>query len=193
MKLVWERVRKKSSAFVEMALVNAWKTDVTANPSLLASVVEYGLQKLGYERIKPEQLTAIQSLLKGINVFMSVPTGFGKSLVYQLLPFCAERLLHSSSWEFKTPVVVIVSPLVSLMHDQVSKLAAKGVNAVCISGDVDLDDAYALVTEGRFTHVFGSPEAFVGSRKWRSLFLDKSFSGRVTAIAIDEAHCIVKW
>ncbi len=48
--------------------------------------------------LKPEQLTAVQSLLKGVNVFVSVSTGFGKSLVYQLLPFCAIHLLQSSPW-----------------------------------------------------------------------------------------------
>ncbi len=74
------------------------------------------------------------------------------------------------------------------MYDQVSKLAAKGVNAVC---DQENEDAYALVAEGRANHVFGSPEAFVGSRKWRGLFLDSDFAGRVAAV--DEVHCIVKW
>ena len=54
---------------------------------------------------------------------------------------------------------------------------------------------YVDVVEGRVTHLFGSPKAFIGNAKWRSLFVDKSidFSGRVVATAIDEAHCIVKW
>ncbi len=89
----------------------------------------------------------MQSLLKGVNVFMSVPTGYGMSLVYQMLPFRAERLLQSCSAESNTPVpvVIVISPLVSLMYDQVSKLAANGVNAVCVSGDQENEDAYALV------------------------------------------------
>ena len=111
--------------------------------------------------------------LKGQNAFVSLPTGFGKSLVYQVLPFCAERLLRGQFTQ-KTPVVVIVSPLVSLMYDQVAQLSSKNVRALCISGDQDAplesnaaswspeirSDAYTAV-EGRVTHVFGSPEAFL--------------------------------
>ena len=41
--------------------------------------------------------------------------------------------------------------------------------------------------------MYGSPEAFVGNKTWRSLFVDDRVSGRVVALAIDEAHCIVKW
>ncbi len=62
-----------------MVFLTTWKVGILASPSLLASTVEHGL---GYEQIKPEQLTAVQSLLKCVNVFMSVPTGFGKSLRY---------------------------------------------------------------------------------------------------------------
>ncbi len=119
-----------------MALLNAWRSSVATDPTVLAAAVEYGIQKLGYERIKPEQLSAVQAALKGEHVFVSVPTGFGKSLVYQLLPFCAESLLRSSGCaEPVTPIVVVVSPLLSLMHDQVSKLAGRGVKAMCISGE----------------------------------------------------------
>ena len=109
--------------------------------------------------------------LKGQNAFVSLPTGFGKSLVYQVLPFCTERLLKGQFTQ-KTPVVVIVSPLVSLMYDQVAQLS-KNVRALCISGNQDAplessvaswspeirSDAYTAV-EGRVTHLFGSPEAF---------------------------------
>ena len=172
-----------------------WEVDISQDPSLLADAVEYGLSKLGYVSIKPEQLSAVHCLLKGQNVFLSVSTGFGKSLMYQLLPFCAERLLKAQPSQ-KMPVVVVISPLVSLMYDQVSKLLCKNVRALCISGDQDAaNDTYIEVVEGRVTHLFGSPEAFIGNEKWRSLFVDRSidFSTRVVATAIDEAHCIVKW
>lgn len=177
-----------------MALFKNWIADIATDPSLVTRAVEEGLHQLGYEMIKPEQLAAVESLLKGDDVFLSVPTGFGKSLVYQLLPFCSDSLLRSctSSQMFDSAVVVVVAPLISLMHDQVSKLVAKGVKAVCASGE-NSSDALADVAEGRATHVFGSPEVFVGNKRWRSLFTDDRFSGRVVALAIDEAHCIVKW
>ena len=96
-------------------------------------------------------------------MFLSVPTGFGKSLVYQLLSFCAERLLKTQPLQ-GMPVVVI-SPLVSLMYDQVSKLLRKNVRALCISGDQNAaNDVYR---GGR-----RSCDAFV--RKPRGLYSMKS-------------------
>ena len=103
--------------------------------------------------------------LKGQNAFVSL------SLGYRVLPFCAERLLKGQFTQ-KTPVGVIISPLVSLMYDQVAQLSSKNVRALCISGDQDApfessaasrspeirSDAYTAV-EGRVTHLFGSPEA----------------------------------
>ena len=82
-------------------------------------------------------------------MFISVPTGFVKSLVYQLLPFCSESLLRSCkpSQTFKSPVVVVVSPLISLMHNQVSKLVTKGVKAMFISGE-NSDNAFTDMVEG---------------------------------------------
>ena len=177
-----------------MALYKTWVTELSTDPSLVTRAVEEGMRCMGYESIKSEQLSAVQSLLNGDDVLMSVPTGFGKSLVYQLLPFCADSLLRSctSSQTSQPSVVVVVSPLISLMEDQVSKLVAKGVKAVRISGETSRD-CIADVVEGRVTHIFGSPEAFIGNKTWRSLFVNDRFSGRVVALAIDEAHCIVKW
>ena len=149
-------------------------------------------RKLGYPTIKPEQLEAVESLLKGEDVFLSVPTGFGKSLVFQMLPFCADSLLRSCTSRYKSPVVVVIAPLLSLMHDQVSKLVSKGVKAVCDSGE-NPSVIFTAAVEGGFTHLFGSPESFVGNKSYRALFSDAAFSEVVVALAIDEAHCIVKW
>ena len=117
-------------------MFKTWKEGISRDPSLLDDAVEYGLSKLGVESIKPK--TAIGCMLpphlKGQNAFVSLPTGFGKSLVYQVLPFCAKRLLKGQFTQ-KTPVVVIISPLVSLMYDQVAQLSSKNVRALCISGD----------------------------------------------------------
>ena len=64
-----------------MALCKTWAPHVAADPSIVSLAVESGLRTLGYDSIKLEQLAAVASLLKGEDVFMSVPTGFGKSLV----------------------------------------------------------------------------------------------------------------
>ena len=93
-------------------------------------------------------------------------------------------------------VVLIVSPLLSPMDNQVAKLTSKGIRAISVSGKHDSDHVlYKEVVEGLVTHVYGSPEAFLGNAKWHCLLVDPSagFKERVFAIVVDEAHCIVNW
>ena len=155
-------------------MYKVWLERVDQEPTLLSSARKHGLTRLGYMSLKPEQLSAIDAILRGRDTFVSVPTGFGKSLVYQVLPFCADWLtgrvtgISTSS----KPVVMVVSPLLSLMHDQVAKLASKNILAICISGkQQDVDQTLKEVVEGSITHIYGSPEAFIGNEKWRSRFV----------------------
>ena len=133
-----------------MALCKTWAPHVAADPSIVSLAVESGLCTLGYDSIKLEQLAAVASLLKGEDVFMSVPTGFGKSLVYQILPYCSDSLLRSCgpavSGVPAVSAVVIVSPLISLMQDQVSKLTSRDIKAVCIAGE-HRHDVYSDIME----------------------------------------------
>ena len=120
------------------------------------------------------------------DVFVWLPTGFGKSVCFQTLPFlfdCKLGLVGSS----RNSVVLVVVPLVALMIDQVQALRKKEVNAVIISGGKGAKVPQELLaTEdslGTASLVFCSPEA-----------LEKaSFSDRVQAVAVDEAHCVSKW
>ena len=173
-----------------MALCHEWSTAVNADPAILSRSVEDGLSVLGYDSVKPEQLAAIKSVFRGEDVFVSVPTGFGKSLMYQILPICARKLLRSCGSTLPAdliPLVVVVSPLIALMQDQVSKLnsgCSGDINAICVSG-LSTTDGTALQE-----YAIGSPETIIGGC---SLFRDGHFTRRVVALAIDEAHCVVKW
>ena len=85
---------------------------------------------------------------------MLAPPGFGKSLIYQLLPFCAESLLQLTSAPPVVPVVVNVSPLLLLMSDQVTILADKHIKAVCISVAVSKSkDLVSIIVGGGVTHI----------------------------------------
>ena len=111
-----------------------------------------------------------------------LPTGFGKSLILQLIPFVVDRLAKVSH-----SCVLVVSPLNTIISDQIEKLKERGVGVrVLKEGDhfvnPSIDDKF----------VYGHAQAFVGNESVRTL-LRLSFRDRVKAVVIDEAHFIVQW
>ena len=70
-----------------------WKDEVAREPSLLAHSIDQSVNAFGHESLKPVQREAVE--LSGRDVFVSAPTGYGKCLVYQILLFCATKLLDS--------------------------------------------------------------------------------------------------
>ena len=80
--------------------------------------------KLGYPALRPHQKTAITSFVQGRDVFVCLPTGSGKSLCFAILPEMFNQLssLHG--------IVLVVSPLISLMQDQVKSVMERGITAV---------------------------------------------------------------
>lgn len=150
--------------------------------------IQSSLPRFGHQSLKPAQIEAIHAVLTGKDVFVSVPTGYGKSLIYQLLPFCAASLIPKTSQA--VPCVLVLSPLTALMYDQNKKLNTDidGAKSVLLAKD-QLEKNTAL----DMTHVFTSPEALLDTEKGRLLLLNERFVQGLVAVAIDEAHCIVKW
>ena len=93
------------------------------------SALQHSLCRLGVATItpKPEQRKAVQSIYQGRDVFVWLPTGFGKSLCYEVLPFVMDHKLGRVG--SAASLVLIVSPLIALMTDQVSSLRKRGVKA----------------------------------------------------------------
>ena len=116
--------------------------------------------------MKQEQEQAIASFVSGNDVFVALPTGFGKSLCFVLLP----RVFDLLRGVEKLSVVMVVSPLVALMKEQVVSYSAKGISAACVS---DMDDRQAnketrrAIKRGEFQLVFISPEALFATLEWR--------------------------
>ena len=111
--------------FFRGSLANAW-----------GNIVEDALRKLcevfGFERLNKHQEKALRLVVESkSDVFVNLPTGFGKSVVFQALPVVYSHVELSRE---KPPVIVIVvSPLVNLMKDQVSRLTSLGISAVSLS------------------------------------------------------------
>ncbi len=137
------------------------------------------LARFGLERFRPGQREAVEAALEGRDSLVVMPTGGGKSLCYQL-PALAD-----------VGLVVVVSPLIALMSDQLRRVQEAGVRASMLaSGMEDGHNAEALraVASGETQLVLASPERF-GSRAFREALARR----RVGLFVVDEAHCVAEW
>ena len=133
-----------------MALCKLWTTEVASEPPLLALEMDHSLRVFGHDHLKPVQSEAVQALLQGEDVFITVPTGYGKSLIYQMLPACAafilERLRKAAA---SVPLVLVVSPLLALMEDQANKLRRlPGAKPLLLSEESAPEDIAGVVPVG---------------------------------------------
>ena len=133
----------------------------------------------GYERFRPGQEAAVSAILSGRDTVVVLPTGGGKSLCFQVPALLMPGL------------TVVVSPLISLMKDQVDALTAKGlpaafINSTLTSGQVS--DRLARVDRGEIKLLYVAPERFDFGRT-----AERLRRIGVSLLAIDEAHCISQW
>jgi ATP-dependent DNA helicase RecQ len=146
---------------------------------MLLSVLE---RYWGYTAFRPLQREAMQAILDGRDSLVVLPTGGGKSICFQ-----APALVRDG-------LAVVVSPLISLMKDQVDTLVGNGVPAACYHSAL-APDARASVTsglrEGRFRLLYVAPERLVG--EGRNGFVSLLGRRPPSFVAIDEAHCISQW
>lgn len=143
--------------------------------SALSAILEE--LNLGFS-LKDEQKEALKSFVLKKDVFAVLPTGYGKSLIYQLASLVAKRMELSEN-----PLVIIVSPLIALMDDQVKEASNFGITAMQLGSD-KLEE----IRTGRCQLVFGSPEAWLMQRKWRDVLATKVFQDNLLEVVVDEAH-----
>eukprot|EP00112_Aurelia_sp_Birch-Aquarium-sp1_P020529 Seg5310.3 transcript_id=Seg5310.3/GoldUCD/mRNA.D3Y31 product="ATP-dependent DNA helicase hus2/rqh1" protein_id=Seg5310.3/GoldUCD/D3Y31 len=157
--------------------------------------VDNAARALRCDKLRDFQRNAAVGILKGHDVLVSQPTGSGKSLIFQLLPFTVVRPIVQnedtdglrSFTDEKNQFVLVISPLISLIRDQVNKLRAMG--HVCLTLDDEFDSK--LYESGKFTFIFTSPEAILN--KYCKLLKSEHFQKHLICTVVDEAHCIVKW
>jgi len=136
----------------------------------------------GYTTLRPLQHDAMGAVLDGRDSLLVLPTGAGKSLCFQ-----APAMVRPG-------LAVVISPLISLMKDQVDTLVSNGVPAALYNsslGPGEKSDVVAGMREGRFRLLYVSPERLVG--EGGEGFLTLLASCGVSFIAVDEAHCISQW
>ena len=117
------------------------------------------------------------------------PTGSGKSIIFQCFPFVFDPLHEKPN----TSCALVISPLNSLMQDQVPYFSSLGIRAAFI-GEEQLDEAVKKGMEkGPYQIVFGSPESFLGCSRWSMMLSSATYREKLCLIAVDEAHCIQHW
>lgn len=146
--------------------------------SLLAS--EQILQDVfGYQTFRIGQQEVIEAVADGRDCLVIMPTGGGKSLCYQIPALMREGL------------TLVISPLISLMKDQVDQLNANGVTAAYLNSTMSreaMQDTYRAMQSGEVKLVYVSPE-----RVLTRDFLERLYDMPLSMVAVDEAHCISQW
>ena len=140
------------------------------------------------------QEKGLKCLIMGRDVLTILPTGAGKSLIFQSFPIVFD-VMHLKPLNSPTPpsICLVISPLSSLMQDQVMYLNSVGIKAAFI-GDDQTDEEVKRNVETRYYQlVYGSPEAFLASSRWRKMLTGDVYRDRVCLVAVDEAHCIQHW
>lgn len=150
------------------------------------------LPRFGLAELKDEQKKALFYLLSGKDVFVNLPTGFGKSLIYQLAPLVAEELSRRNYGNIRSGIVLVISPLVSLIKDQVKGLQKRGIKASFIGAGQE-EANFKEIVNGEMNIVYSSPEAMLANDRWREMICSQVYQKNVVAVAVDEAHCITHW
>ena len=148
------------------------------------------LETFKLESLKVLQREAIEKLVSGQDVFVIQPTGSGKSLIFQSAPIVFDvmkPLINTKS------IAIVISPLVSLMEDQVQFLKSVGISAQFIGDDQKSEEAKERVERGECQLVYGSPEAFLSAKRWRAMLTSEVYKEQLRLVAVDEAHCISHW
>lgn len=133
----------------------------------------------GYDSFREGQETIIDSIMNGRDAMTIMPTGAGKSICYQVPALCMEG------------ITIVVSPLISLMADQVKYLNSVGVYAAYINSSLTetmINSVFDYAESGKYKIIYVAPERLLTDR-----FIALSHKIDISLIAIDEAHCVSQW
>jgi ATP-dependent DNA helicase RecQ len=136
-------------------------------------------ERFGHAEFRPGQQSAVESVLAGKDTMVILPTGGGKSLCYQVPALMLDGL------------TVVLSPLISLMKDQVDAMQARGLPAAFINSSLtasQIGDRLARAERGEIKLLYVAPERFDLGRAG-----DRMAAMHVSLLAVDEAHCISEW
>lgn len=136
-------------------------------------------QYFGYDSFREGQELLVDSILSGRDTLGIMPTGAGKSLCFQIPALMMDG------------ITLVISPLISLMKDQVETLNQAGVHAAYLNSSLTAAQYYKALQyarEGRYPIIYVAPERLVTEE-----FLDFAMHTKISMVAVDEAHCVSQW
>ena len=152
----------------------------TRSESEIASTLTQALQQYwGYDEFRPLQLDAMQSVMQDVDSLVVFPTGGGKSICFQAPAVCREG------------VGIVISPLISLMKDQVDTLRACGIKAAALNSTLTATEEREVIAElksGDLKLLYLAPERLMAGGSQ-----DLLTASKIAFFAIDEAHCVSQW
>lgn len=146
---------------------------------MLGQATDYLQKYFGYSTFREGQAEVIQSILQRKSMLCVMPTGGGKSICYQIPALVMEG------------TVLVISPLISLMKDQVDALKEIGIPAAYVNSSLSMEEANVIVSQARagaYRLLYIAPE-----RLESSYFVQQVMAMHISMVAIDEAHCISQW
>ena len=156
---------------------------------LITKSVEDGLIHFGHTSLREDQQKIIAAVMKYHDVLVTMPTGGGKSLCYQLPAFC------------QPGYAVVISPILSLMEDQTRAMRDIGVEAVMLNSSQSYDLEQVGILEklkncaphGGIKLLYVTPEKLTKSENIRNVLQHSHNTGLLSRFVVDEAHCVATW
>lgn len=154
------------------------------NPDLFRQITKINHEVFHHAKFRGCQAAAIEAVLSGKDVFLLMPTGGGKSLVYQLAGYLEKKL------------TIIISPLISLIKDQVRSLQDNNLEAYSLIGETssrEYKTIIDMIKKNEILFLFITPEKLLSSAKFLDFLYTIYQKGMISRFVIDEAHCVSQW
>ena len=177
-----------SRSIFKVSLVNMAELPLT-----LALQMETALQEsfnslnTGYPDLKPKQREAALAILSGRNAFVRLPTGYRKTVITAVLPGAFNRTRKQQG-----SIILCICPLIALMINQRRRLQAMGLTADFLGSAQKDGKVVDTIRVAEVECVFASPEAILSDSS-REMLLRSGYQSKLSAVVIEEAHCISKW
>ena len=173
-----------------MAAVFVPRLGFSVSAPFVTQAINKSIEELGFQAATPDQVNVVMKFVSGRDVFVSLPTGSGKSVCFASVSIVFDKL-KQNRLKHSTPssVTIVISPLNALMRDQVSKFSSRGLKTAFIGTEEVQEKALC----GSLQLIYFSPEALLLLPFWRDMLKSPYYHNNIVCLAVDEAHLVEKW